>query len=60
MGAAARGMDVASTLDRLCHRFPSGLVDQVAVFEPGRRISAIKNVTVNEDYFPGHFPEVPL
>jgi UDP-N-acetylglucosamine acyltransferase len=53
-------MDVAAVLDRLCHRYPVGLVDAVSVFEPGRRISAVKNVTINEEFFQGHFPEVPL
>jgi UDP-N-acetylglucosamine acyltransferase len=60
MGAVAHAVDVASALDRLCHRYPAGLVDAVTAFEPGRRISAVKNVTVNEEYFPGHFPGVPL
>jgi UDP-N-acetylglucosamine acyltransferase len=60
MGAVAHAVDVASVLDRLCHRYPAGLVDGVTAFEPGRRILAIKNVSVNEDYFPGHFPGVPL
>ncbi len=60
MAAAGHEMDVASVLDRLCHRYPCGLVDVVTAFEPGRRISAIKNVSVNEDFFQGHFPETPL
>ena len=60
MGATAHAVDVASVLDRLCHRYPAGLVDAVTTFDPGRRISAIKNVSINEDFFPGHFPEVPL
>jgi len=60
MGALAQTVDVASALDRLCHRYPAGLVDSVTALEPGRRISAVKNVTVNEEYFPGHFPGVPL
>lgn len=62
MGATAsvQSIDVASVLERLCHRYPSGLVDAVAEVEPGRRLVAIKNVTVNEHFFPGHFPEVPL
>jgi len=60
MGAEAHAIDVASALDRLCHRYPAGLVDGVTAFEPGRRIAAIKNVSVNEEYFPGHFPGVPL
>lgn len=47
-------------LDRLTHRFPSLLVDTVAEHEPGKRLVALKNVTVNEDFFQGHFPHKPL
>lgn len=47
-------------LDRLTHRFPSRLVDAVAEHDPGKRLVAIKNVTVNEDFFQGHFPNKPL
>jgi UDP-N-acetylglucosamine acyltransferase len=47
-------------LERLAHRFPSLLVDAVAEHEPGKRLVAFKNVTVNEDFFQGHFPHKPL
>ena len=47
-------------LDRLAHRFPSVLVDSVGEHEPGKRLVAFKNVTVNEDFFQGHFPSKPL
>jgi UDP-N-acetylglucosamine acyltransferase len=47
-------------LERLKHRFPSLLVDAVAEHEPGKRLVAFKNVTVNEDFFQGHFPGKPL
>jgi UDP-N-acetylglucosamine acyltransferase len=50
----------ADGLDRLAHRFPSLLVDSVAEHEPGKRLVALKNVTVNEDFFQGHFPHKPL
>ena len=50
----------ADLLDRLAHRFPSLLVDTVAEHEPGKRLVAFKNVTVNEDFFQGHFPHKPL
>jgi len=53
-------IDVLSSLDRLCYRYPSPLVDAVTEHEPGRRIKAVKNVTVNEDFFQGHFPGSPL
>ncbi len=51
---------IPTTLDRLCYRYPSLLVDDVVEHEPGRRLVAIKNVTVNEEFFQGHFPGVPL
>jgi UDP-N-acetylglucosamine acyltransferase len=50
----------AGSLERLAHRFPSLLVDAVAEHEPGKRLVAVKNVTVNEDFFQGHFPHKPL
>jgi UDP-N-acetylglucosamine acyltransferase len=53
-------IDVLASLDRLCYRYPSPLVDAVIEHEPGRRIKAVKNVTVNEDFFQGHFPGSPL
>ncbi len=55
-----RSVDVPAVLDRVRHRFPSGLLDAIVEFQPGRRLTAVKNVTVNEDFFQGHFPEVPL
>src|SRR4051812_5849992 len=53
-------MDIVATLDRLCYRYPSPLVDVVLEHEPGRRVKAVKNVSVNEDFFQGHFPGEPL
>lgn len=50
----------AGLLDRLCHRYPSLLVDTIAEHEPGRRMVAVKNVSVNEEFFTGHFPGKPL
>ncbi len=47
-------------LERVSHRFPSLLVDAIVELEPGKRIVAFKNVTVNEDFFQGHFPSKPL
>jgi len=52
--------DILSSLDRLCYRYPSPLVDAVVEHEPGRRVKAVKNVSVNEEYFQGHFPGEPL
>ena len=53
-------IDIQSSLDRLCYRYPSPLVDAITEHEPGRRIKAVKNVTVNEDFFQGHFPGAPV
>jgi beta-hydroxyacyl-ACP dehydratase FabZ len=44
----------------LPHRYPMLLVDRVLEMEPGKRIVALKNVTVNEDVFNGHFPGNPV
>jgi UDP-N-acetylglucosamine acyltransferase len=51
---------IPQILDRLHYRYPSLLVDDVVEYETGRRIVAVKNVTVNEDFFQGHFPGAPL
>jgi UDP-N-acetylglucosamine acyltransferase len=53
-------IDIPGTLERLCYRYPSLLVDAVTEHEPGRRMVAVKNVTVNEDFFQGHFPGSPV
>jgi UDP-N-acetylglucosamine acyltransferase len=52
--------DIPVLLDRLCYRYPSLLVDTVTEHEAGRRVVAVKNVTVNEEFFQGHFPGTPL
>jgi UDP-N-acetylglucosamine acyltransferase len=53
-------LDISALLDRLCYRHPSLLVDAIVEHERGRRLVAHKNVTINEDFFQGHFPGVPL
>ena len=53
-------INIPEVLERLCYRYPSPLVDAVTEHEPGRRIVAVKNVTVNEEFFQGHFPGEPL
>jgi UDP-N-acetylglucosamine acyltransferase len=52
-------VNIPQVIDRLCYRYPSPLVDAVTELEPGRRIVAIKNVSVNEEFFQGHFPGAP-
>lgn len=53
-------MDIAGILRQLPHRYPFLLVDRVLECEPGKSIRALKNVTVNEPFFPGHFPGRPV
>lgn len=53
-------MNIPALVSRLDHRFPALLVDAVAAHEPGKRLTAVKNVTVNEGFFPGHFPGTPV
>jgi UDP-N-acetylglucosamine acyltransferase len=53
-------MHIPPVLERLAYRYPSVLVDAIAEHEPGRRIVAVKNVTVSEEFFQGHFPGTPL
>lgn len=51
---------IPGVLDRLAGRFPAHLVDGVTEHDPGRRMVAVKNVAVNEEFFQGHFPGTPL
>jgi 3-hydroxyacyl-[acyl-carrier-protein] dehydratase len=53
-------IDVNEIIGYLPQRFPFLLIDRIKAFEPGKRIVALKNVTVNEPYFPGHFPHRPI
>jgi 3-hydroxyacyl-[acyl-carrier-protein] dehydratase len=53
-------MDIHEVLRRLPHRYPFLLVDRVVESVPGEYLVAIKNVTVNEPFFPGHFPVKPV
>jgi len=57
-------MNVTMTIEEikeyLPHRYPFLLLDRVIAFEPGKRIVAIKNVSVNEPFFQGHFPHIAV
>ncbi len=52
--------DINAILKTLPHRYPFLMVDRILEIEPGRRIVGLKNVTVNEPCFQGHFPEYPI
>ena len=51
---------IVDILDRLPHAYPFALLDRVIEHEPGERVVALKNVTYNEPFFPGHFPQAPV
>ncbi len=53
-------MDIHQILQHLPHRYPFLLVDRVLEIVKGERITALKNVTINEPFFPGHYPHHPV
>ena len=53
-------MNINRILDAIPHRYPFLLVDRIVELEARRRVVAIKNVTFNEPFFPGHFPGAPV
>jgi 3-hydroxyacyl-[acyl-carrier-protein] dehydratase len=53
-------LDIHEILKHLPHRYPFLLIDRVLEYEPGSHLIGIKNVTHNEPYFPGHFPQRPV
>ncbi len=53
-------MDIHQILKQLPHRYPILLVDRVLEIEKGKRIKALKNVSINEPFFVGHFPHRPV
>ncbi|MDP2205910.1 MAG: 3-hydroxyacyl-ACP dehydratase FabZ [Alphaproteobacteria bacterium] len=53
-------LDTRRIMEMLPHRFPMLLIDRVLEIEPNERAVALKNVTINEDFFNGHFPGAPV
>ncbi len=53
-------MDIHKILNKLPHRYPFLLVDRVLEIDKGKSIKALKNVTINEPFFEGHFPNRPV
>ena len=53
-------MDIRQVLEYLPHRYPFLLIDRVVSCEPGKKIVALKNVSINEPFFTGHFPHHPV
>ena len=53
-------MNINEIIDLLPHRYPFLLIDRVLSMEPDKSIIALKNVTINEPFFPGHYPHYPV
>ena len=53
-------MDICQILEILPHRYPFLLIDRVIEVDPDKRIVALKNVSINEPFFAGHFPNAPV
>ncbi|MFM2482451.1 3-hydroxyacyl-ACP dehydratase FabZ [Celerinatantimonas sp. YJH-8] len=60
MSQELNSLDIQDILELLPHRYPFLLVDRVLDYEVGKSIHAIKNVSINEPFFTGHFPEHPV
>jgi 3-hydroxyacyl-[acyl-carrier-protein] dehydratase len=58
--AASTAMDIVEIMSILPHRYPFLLIDRVLELERKKRIVAVKNVTMNEPHFAGHFPDFPI
>lgn len=55
-----RMLDINKIMEILPHRFPFLMVDRVIEMDPGKKIVCVKNVTINEPFFQGHFPGHPV
>jgi 3-hydroxyacyl-[acyl-carrier-protein] dehydratase len=60
MGADPRSLDITEIMKLLPHRYPFLMVDRILEVEEGQRIVGLKNVTINENFFQGHFPSQPV
>ncbi|MCK5227670.1 MAG: 3-hydroxyacyl-ACP dehydratase FabZ [Desulfobulbaceae bacterium] len=60
MSSSSQEIDIAEIMRLLPHRYPFILVDRILEVEPGKRIVGLKNVTINEHFFQGHFPTEPV
>ncbi|MFC5475217.1 3-hydroxyacyl-ACP dehydratase FabZ [Paraherbaspirillum soli] len=60
MNSQNNGLNINQIKEYLPHRYPLLLVDRVLNWESGKSITAIKNVTINEEFFNGHFPNKPV
>jgi len=56
----SKTLDINEVMKHLPHRYPFLLIDKVLDFEEGKTLRAVKNVTINEPFFQGHFPHIPV
>ncbi|MDD3593917.1 MAG: 3-hydroxyacyl-ACP dehydratase FabZ [Candidatus Gastranaerophilales bacterium] len=55
-----QSMDILKIMSMVPHRYPFLLIDRITEYEPGKYVKGYKNVTMNENFFMGHFPENPI
>ena len=60
MTNSMNAMDIKEILKILPHRYPFLMIDRVLDYEAGKTLTALKNISVNEPMFTGHFPEIPV
>ena len=60
VAVSTTSMDIHEILNHLPHRYPFVMIDRVILMELGKEITALKNVSINEPFFPGHFPHHPV
>lgn len=53
-------IDIKQIMEVIPHRYPFLLIDKITYLEPGKKVEALKNVTINENFFNGHFPVEPV
>lgn len=53
-------LDITQIMQSISQRFPMLFIDRIVELDPGKRVVAIKNVTINEQFFQGHFPDQPI
>jgi 3-hydroxyacyl-[acyl-carrier-protein] dehydratase len=59
-GEKNMSLDIKQIMEIIPHRFPMLLIDRVEEVEPGKRVVGYKNVTINEHFFQGHYPDYPV
>jgi 3-hydroxyacyl-[acyl-carrier-protein] dehydratase len=53
-------LDINQIMQSISQRYPMLMIDRIIELEPGKKVVATKNVSINEQFFPGHFPQAPI